>query len=430
MDGTARDWVLGAAFAVSALSAQAIAAPNILLVIADDMGVDVSPCHAPANRSPNMPTLRMLCDDGMVFDAVHVAPTCSPTRAMMLTGLYPSQTGVGGAVSPRNPKALDPDTPSLFDALSGRAPDYASAVIGKWHLTPNPRDAGHPESLGVPMHFGPLSGAIEDFFDWQAVDAGRRVRVSGYATSVLTDRAIDWAATQDGPWFLWLAHVAPHTPFHVPPAELIGDVLSDDPDAIRRNPEPYYHAALEALDAELFRFLDSLDPDDRANTIVMFMGDNGTPARVAGAGSRTRGAKGSILPGGTHVPLVIAGPGVVQGRSDQPVAATDLFATILDLAMAGGPVPESSFSLGPILDGTGRSGRSAAFSEHFGENAIRGRGSYGWSIVTADHALVAREEGAPELYDLRRDPDLENDMLFGGDATAEGIARHLAALRP
>lgn len=429
MKNLARQVACGAALAVSLASAQAAASPNILLVIADDMGVDVSPCHTRAPQAASMPTLEALCRTGMVFDQAHVAPTCSPTRAMMLTGRYPSETGVGGAVSPRNPVGLDPAMPSVFDILSRDAPGYASALIGKWHLTPDRRDTDHPADLGVPMHFGPLTGALDSFMKWEAVDAGRSVPVSGYATTVLTDRAIDWIAGQTGPWFLWLAHVAPHTPFHAPPAALVEGDLRDDPQVIQRDPAPYYRAALEALDAELGRLLDSLGAAERANTVVLFIGDNGTPARVAGPDSRTRGAKGSILPGGTHVPLVVAGPGIAHGRSAQPVAATDLFATILDLAGAGGARPASSYSLMPVLAGRGPSGRDAAYVEHFGDSPIRGRGSYGWSVVTADHALVARDGQAPELYDLQADPDLGRDLLASGVPGAQATASALMALR-
>ena len=192
---------------------------------------------------------------------------------------------------------MSTDETSLFDLLSESG--YVSAVIGKWHLTGNNADLNHPASLGVTDFFGPFSGAIKDYNHWEAVDNGKEALVFGYATTVLTDRAISWIEGQSSPWFLWLAYNAPHAAFHLPPADLhsYGDLPSNR-QSIRQDRITYYNAALKALDTELGRLLGSIPGDIMDDTMVIFVGDNGTPNQIAGELYVSRGAKGGIYEGG------------------------------------------------------------------------------------------------------------------------------------
>ena len=214
----------------------AAASPNVLLVIADDMGIDASPCHAEGSDMARMPTLQALCDRGMVYENAHAYPTCSPTRASIITGLYASRTGVGSAVQPRAGNGLDANTTTLFDRLNAQG-RYAHAVVGKWHLASRPRDLSHPSKMGVTTYYGIPSGGVKDYESWSVVENGRSRKSSTYVTSDLTDYAIDWVAQQSKPWFLWLAHPAPHTPFHAPPSDLHSfGKLSENASTIRRDP--------------------------------------------------------------------------------------------------------------------------------------------------------------------------------------------------
>jgi arylsulfatase A-like enzyme len=403
---------LGLALAASPM----LAGPNILLVIADDMGLDASPCHARGDARLRMPNLAALCETGMVFDAAYVAPTCSPTRAMMMTGKYPSQTGVGGAIARQGGGGLADSERSLFDAMTETAPDYATALIGKWHLSGDARDLDHPARLGITEYFGLFSGAIRDYTAWQGVENGQTVQIEGYSTPVLTDRAIAWTAAQETPWFLWLAYNAPHTPFHAPPANLhsYGEIDTSER-ALRRDPDIAYFAALEALDTEFGRLLDTVGDD----TVVIFLGDNGTPNQVV-RGDYANGAKGSIFDAGTHVPFVVSG--LNTGRSGAPVVATDVFATVLDIA-GGSGAPESSYSLVPVLEGPQGTSRTAAYVEHFGANAPRGQGSYGWSVTTEGFQLVAAEGREMALFDMSDDPGQTRDI---SGAMPDMVARLVA----
>ncbi len=401
-------WMAGVVFAGTAMAQER---PNILLIIADDMGLDATPCYSVGNNAAPMPNLEKLCAEGMVFENAYAAPTCSPTRATIMTGKYGFRTGIGGAITPGNDVGLSSDEVSLFDVLSDAG--YAAALIGKWHLADSGASLDHPAELGVPEFFGIYSGTARDYVDFDVVDNGEMRSVAGYATTVFTDRAIDWIAAQTEPWFLWLAYNAPHAPFHLPPSALHGfGHLPDDPQSIRQNRLTYYNAALEALDTELGRLLASLPEETRQNTIVFFIGDNGSPGQVARQLYGERGAKGSIFEGGTHVPLIVQGPGVAVGRSDVLVNSTDLFRTIAGLAGSSFETPDS-FDLSSAMAG-GESQRRYAYVEHFSNQAPRGRGTLGWAIRNHRYKLVVVDGLEPMLFDLETDPFETDDLLAGG----------------
>ena len=411
----------------SAVSAFADVSPNILLVIADDMGVDASPCHAKGNRLAKMPTLESLCQSGMVFEDAYAAPLCSPTRAMIMTGKYGFRTGVTGAVSPNDQNGLFQNQATIFDVL-GRDTDYRSAVIGKWHLSSERNDLDHPESLGVDYFYGPLSGGVPDYFSWTAVEQGKRVKVSDYATSDLSDKAIYWIADQSSPWFLWLAYNAPQTPFHAPPETLhsFGDLSGEKRD-IRQNPERYYFAALEAMDAELGRVLDSIEIEERENTVVVFIGDNGTPGQLSRGSSLQGRTKGSLYEGGTNVPLVVAGPDVLRGRSSELVAATDLFSTALSIAGVIASTSDSYDISGTLFDEE-KTGREFVFTEISGGS--KGGSKSGWAIRDARYKLIQHDGVAAEFFDLQADPNEQINLLKTTPSFALPIAKRLTNAKP
>ena len=413
-----------AALALIALSVLPAAAqtapgkPNVLLIIADDMGLDASRCYNVGNDQAPMPVLETLCGQGMVFDSAYAAPTCSPTRATIMTGKYGFRTGVGAAITQKGGAGLSANETSLFDVLSGNG--YAGAVIGKWHLAGAEDGLDHPAQLGVTNYYGTYKGAVRDYSHWDGVENGKLIEVDGYATTVFTDRAIGWIAAQQKPWFLWLAYNAPHAPFHLPPADLHSATgLVDDAGEIRRDPLPYYNAMLEAMDTEIGRLLASMPANVRADTMVVFIGDNGTPGKVAGGFYGARGAKGGIFEGGTHVPLIVQGPGVTAGRSDALVNSTDLFATIAALS-GGHPQTPDAIDLAPAFGG-GSTARQHVYIEHFSESPPSGPDVYGWAIRDARYKLVAVQDMPQMLFDLDADP-LEQTDLLSGDVSSEAIA--------
>jgi arylsulfatase A-like enzyme len=412
-------------------SAAYAAPPNILLIIADDMGLDASPCYAMVSDKPRMPHLERLCREGLVFENAYAAPMCSPTRATILTGRYGFRTGVGTAVGRRSEHGLKPSETTLFQFLDRHAPEkYTHGVIGKWHLAAaNNGGVDHPEKAGVGYYAGVLSGTIRDYYSWPRTHNGETTTIDRYITTSLTDEAMGWIGKQkDRPWFLWLAHVAPHLPLHLPPKALhTRHHLDPQPPARRRGGTEYYLAALEALDSEMGRLFATIPK----NTIVIFIGDNGTPNQtVQDPFSRGR-AKASVFEGGTHVPIIVWGAGVTRKgqREKRLVNSTDLFATIAELAGIEHTMatkwPEDSISFKSYLASPSGERRDFAYVEHFGptgeaSNSRRQRRrarQYGWAIRDERWRYVTGARHGEQFFDLHADPYEQNDLLSGDLST-------------
>lgn len=395
--------------------------PNVLLIIADDFGVDASPCYAVGKNKPNMPNLEALCKKGVVFENVWVNPVCTPTRATLLTGRYGFRTQVGAVGD-----VLDSGQTTIFDAL-GQQGVYSSAVIGKWHVAPN-NDITHPASLGVPYYAGFLQGALRDYNSIPLIKDGATTNVTGYATTVFTDLAITWVKQQKQPWFLWLAYNAPHTPFHLPPKNLISNQsLTGTATDIRSNPQAYYFAAAEALDAEMGRLLKSVDQN---NTVIIFVGDNGTPAQVTQYNGDRARAKGSVYQGGVAVPLVIAGPGQTAARSTGLVNGVDITATIA--AISGVKLENiDGRSLLPALQGKPLE-RSFAYTEVFKSAANTNPNQEDTVIESktirdAQYKLIRFAGTREEFYDLKNDPFEATNLLSNPSAAQAQALNKLRA---
>ena len=154
--------------------------PNILLIIADDMGLDASPGYSIGSTKPNMPNLQNMISSGITFNNVWAYPTCTPTRASILTGKYGFRTNVtkvGDVLATSETsiqKYLDENTSSA----------YSHAVIGKWHLGNNTSD---PRDFDIDYYAGFLSGAIQDYWSWSLVEDGSSTNSTDYTTTKFTD---------------------------------------------------------------------------------------------------------------------------------------------------------------------------------------------------------------------------------------------------
>jgi len=407
--------------------------PNILLVIADDMGIDASPCYSVGDQKPNMPVLEKMCRTGVVFENVLSNPECSPTRATILTGRYGFRTGVTAAVLKTGGTGIRLDELSIQRLLDQRLDSrYAHAVFGKWHLSD--RDNGGADNPGL-MGVGHYAGIMKngDYWKWNRTAGGETQEIEGYATTVFTDETIEWVGEQEQPWFLWLAYTAPHDPFHLPPAELhTRRDLSGDSLDIAVNPLPYYLAMMEAMDSELGRFLASLRADERENTIVIFVGDDGTPSEVVQPPYDDYHAKSTIFEGGIHVPMIVAGAGVTR-RGEREAAlinTTDLFATIADLAGTGITQSGDSISFLPLLVGAPGQLRDFIYAE-FHDDYRKWRN--GWAIRDGRYKLIQFGSGH-RLFDLIEDPFEKHDLLYPDPtdearAFAERLARAAEQIR-
>lgn len=344
---------------------------NILLIIADDLGaesVSLYPDLVGNSGAVSMPNIETLAQRGITFDNAWANPACSPTRGTIVSGEYGHNNGVvnvGGELQSNQ-------TTSIFELISSTSPaNYRMAVYGKWHLGP---DINHIIANGVTEFKGFFGGAISDYFNWQYTDInGQSTNTTEYSTTLLTDFAIDFIQDGQGseePWFVYLAYNAPHgvnasTGFQVPPEELHSvDVGGLSPGDIEDS-VPVYKAMVQAMDTEIGRLLTALG-SELDNTLVIFIGDNGTPSAVKDTGSGVRRSKGSVYEGGVRVPLVIAGPGVtrINERESDVAMATDLYATIASVAGIGTSQIGNSYNLEPLFSNdSGNSGRDVAFTE-------------------------------------------------------------------
>lgn len=367
--------------------------PNVLLIIADDMGLDASPGYNVGALKPNMPNLQNLINSGIRFNNVWSNPVCSPTRSTILTGKYGYRTGVLIGGDPLSTSEISLQT--YINANSGN--EYSNAVVGKWHLSGTPTQPLHPNDMGVQYFSGVIGGGVQSYYNWQHTENGQVSTSNEYTTTKLTDDAITWINDQEQPWFLWLAYNAPHTPFHLPPSDLhYQGSLPEDQASIDSNPLPYYLATIEAIDSEMGRIFNSISSEDLENTVIIFLGDNGTPGQVIQQYHSQR-AKGSLYKGGINVPMIISGKGVnrINAQEDALISTVDLFATISELCGISTDEIHDSISFKELLNSSGSNDRSNIYSE-VGNNYF--------AIRNLTHKYMSFEDGSEALYDLEENP--------------------------
>lgn len=388
--------------------------PNILFVIADDMGKDATPNYSEGSEKPQMPTLEMLANSGITFDNMWAYPVCSPTRASIITGKLGHHTGV---LEVEQDISLSEE--SLHDFVKSQSNGaYDTALIGKWHLSNNITD---PNNMGIDYFSGIIGGGVSSYTNWKEVTNGSRTDKTSYTTTAFSSSAIDWISNRKNPWFLWLAFNAPHTPFHLAPANLHqqGSLPSDDT-SIAANPLPYYFSAIEALDKELGRVIAAI-PNGLENTIVIFLGDNGTPNQVIQTPYRLRRAKGSIHQGGINVPMVIAGAGVNRKgvRETALIQSTDLFTTIAQMAGAGITEKNNSKSFYSLLNNANAPTREYAYAE----KSLNGAVSY--AVRNNEYKLIVEDDGTELLYNLSNDAYENTNLLNNPSGGVETIKNTL-----
>lgn len=377
--------------------------PNILLIIADDMGLDATPGYNIGTTQPNMPTLQGMMTSGIKFNNLWSNPTCTPTRGTIITGKYGLRTNVTEVGDVMSTSEI-----SLQKHLDNTNSGYSHAVIGKWHLANN--DANHPTNIGVGHYAGLLGGGVGSYTNWNFTENGQTNTSTEYTTTKFTDLAIDWIDQQNQPWFLWLAYNAAHTPFHLPPNDLhYQGSLPTDQATIDANPLPYYMAMLEAMDTEMGRLINSMSEAEKENTVIIFIGDNGTPNQVVQVFNSNR-AKGSLYRGGINVPMIISGKNVtrVNAIEDALINTTDLFATISELAGNTTPEINDSKSFKDLLTNTNTTTRDYVYAE------IGAIGNQNYTIRNTTHKYIYFDNGNEALYNLSNNA-FENPNLLNAN---------------
>ncbi|MBB6431246.1 arylsulfatase [Algisphaera agarilytica] len=339
--------------------------PNIVWVITDDQGYGDLSCTS--NPVVKTPQIDRFYEDAIRLTDFHVGPTCAPTRAGLLTGLYSGSTGVWHTIGGRS--IIRQSITMLPEVL--RDGGYATAMFGKWHLGDNYPYRPHDRGFETVIHH-PAGGIGQqpdfwgnDYFDDTYLVNNEPRKFEGYCTDVWFDQAgkfIEDHVTNNSeePFFCYIAPNAPHGPYNVPPG-YADPYAGKVPDHVAR-----FYGMITNIDenfAQLRELLQRLAIED--NTIVIFMTDNGsscpmidrkTGAPEPGFNGGLRGGKGSPYDGGHRVPVFIRWPdgGLTGGRDVEALTANiDVMPTLLDLCgvEASRPLDMDGHSLRGLLYG-------------------------------------------------------------------------------
>ena len=291
--------------------------PNVVIIIADDLGWNDIGTRNPKIVTPN---LVKLAKEGVELQRFYGYPVCSPARAGLLTGVLPRRLGLVNIIMPGQ-AGITKATPALPAKL--KSAGYTTSLVGKWHLgNQNPSSA-----VGFEHFYGFMGGEVDYLkhtdmrgkLDWQR--DGKQIEETGYTTYLFADEASKQIRNRDKakPFFLQVAFNAPHVELAAP-EDLVAKHKSDG----------LYGAVVEGLDVGIGRILTTLDEQGlRDNTLVIFVSDNGAPRRT-GSNAPLRGYKGSVDEGGIRTPAIVRWPKRVPAgvKLDQPIAIIDLFPSI------------------------------------------------------------------------------------------------------
>ncbi len=379
--------------------------PNILLIIADDMGTDALSGYEASPFLPSTPHIDSLRSVGLTFMNAWAAPKCTPTRASLLSGKFGIQSGVTDS-----PGELVLGHESVFTKVAANSGGiYSDSFFGKWHVS-MPVDPNHPNNHGIDHFEGFMDSNVPDYYSWEKVTNGLTSDVNEYVSAHLTNSLKTWVNNQNSAWFTILSHGAPHGPYHTPPA----GTYTLNPNNNKRR----FLAAIESIDYELGRLFDSMPLAVKNNTIVIFAGDNGTPSGILQNFPAERG-KGTLYEGGVKVPFIVSGKGVSrQGETEEAmVHMADLYASILELT--GSDLPGgiyNSLSFESLLSNSNGTKRPYNYTE-IDEDSSKS----GWAIRNQQYKLINFENGIQEFYDLINDPYELNDLIGALNASQVAI---------
>jgi len=405
-------------------SAQSASKPNIVYILADDLGwTDLGVQGSKYYETPN---IDRLAAQGMRLTCYHNCQNCAPTRAALMSGQSGPRTGVytvGGIdrfawqTRPLRPvdNVVNLPLDKLTIAQSLKAAGYATGMFGKWHL--GQQGDYHPGRRG----FDEAIVSMGKHFDF-ATSPPTEYPAGQYLADFLTDKAVDFIQRQkDRPFFLYLPHFAVHTPLDAKP-ELI-DQFKPKP-SVGGHRNPVYAAMIASVDESVGRVLAALDELNLAeNTVVVFSSDNGGVGGYAREGigkdssditdnAPLRSGKGSLYEGGTRDPFIVRWPGVTKPGStcDVPTIHVDVYPTFLAIAGAEPPADYvlDGESLVPLLRDAGASLQREAIYQHFPGYLGMGQGQWRTTPVGLIHAgdwklMEFFEDGRLELYNLRDD---------------------------
>lgn len=405
--------------------------PNIVLFLADDLGWTGLKCFG--SDFYETPHLDRMAAEGTRFTAAYAACTvCSPTRASIMTGMYPARLKLTDFIAGQNrpfarlkipdwTKRLESRHLTIAERLSRAG--YRTAHVGKWHLSARRRpgddaeeaDGTEPTDQGFDVSYQRPVGT-RGYFLPESITSQSGSR---YLTDYLTDRACEFIDEGNGePFFLYFAYHVPHTP--IQGRQDLVDYFAAKVKAGATHNNPTYAAMVSSLDSSVGRVVERLEANGYLDdTMIVFISDNGGLTQRYGKHDGftenlpLRRGKGSAYEGGVRVPMIVRYPkiGTAGTRCDEPVMTIDLFPTFSELA--GLPSPSESDldgrSLLPLLENV-----DSEFDRnlywHYPHYHAGGDGPYS-AIRSGDYRLIEfHEDDRVELYNLEADLSEGNDL--------------------
>jgi arylsulfatase A-like enzyme len=444
------------------VSAAATDPPNVVFILADDLGVnDLSLYGSTFHETPNIDAL---ANKGMKFTQAYSAnPLCSPTRASIMTGLYPSRIGITmpdchinklvlekrlAESAPPHKKTLDAVSLTRFKteyftlAEAFKENGYATAHIGKWHLGPvpySPLDQGF--DLDIPHSPAPSPLAAGFFYPFPIYDS--KGKPGDNLEDLMADVAVEYIHNhKNEPFFLnyWAWEV--HAPWQAKEHQIDKYRAKVDPASPQRN--PVYAGMLETLDEVVGRLVEALDQADILdNTVIIFVGDNGPyinsnkqhmPEEFHGvpvsSADPLRSGKGSIYEGGTRVPLIVIWPGKVEAGSvtDALQQSTDFFPTFVD--MLGWEVPQGlqfdGVSMKPTLE-KGKAVRDEIFCHYPHNRPSTSLRQGDWKLIRW-YCDNPDQTDRYELYNLAADEGESEDLAQSDPKLVKKLSKRMDVL--
>ena len=383
---------------VSAFAADPASKPNIIFILADDLGLDGVSCYGSDNHKT--PNIDKLATSGTRFETCYAAPLCGPSRCVLMTGRYAFRTGglQNGSWGGGGPGAKSKDEQPMAKLL--KQAGYATCESGKWRqVGETPKDWGFDEYCTDPTAGG-----------WYWKDSyeknGQQVSAPGhYNPDVIHAFSLDFIRRhKEGPFFLYYAMHFVHSP------------ILKTPDTGKTPDANLYEDNLRYMDKQVGEIVAELDKLGlREKTLVIFSGDNGTALNYPSTinGRMINGKKASMLEGGSRVPLIASWPGTTPAAavSKDIVNFTDMLSTFVELG--GGQLPKDfkydSRSIAPQLRGAKGNPRE-------------------WAYVQLGAKWFVREQGwkmneAGELFDMSDAPFVEKPVAASADTDVSKAAR-------
>ena len=416
-------------FGIGLLAGQitpASAAPNIVVLIADDMGWADVGYH---NSEIRTPELDRLAAEGVKLERFYAQAVCSPTRATLMTGRSTLTTGMLSPTDPWHSKGLSPDEKLLPEYF--KEAGYQTHAVGKWHLGPNEM-IYHPLNRGFDSYYGNLHGymnydthTIAGRVDWQR--DGKTVHEEGYSTRLVGEEAVGVvrARDPDKPLLLYVAFSAPHSPLQAP-EQTIAEYADID-DEKRR----VYAAMVTEIDRAIARITTTLEDEQIAdNTLLMFFSDNGGVPALGANNKPLRGNKNTPFDGGIRVPALISWPGVLDSGSvfDQRITVMDLLPTFLAAADVPlhSPKPIEGQNLWPALaEGVSIPSQDVVLSHFQGGDLLHAYFKDEWKLVKARNA---DGEAQYFLFEILKDPYEQRDLAEVHPEVLDRLVAELQAI--